>query len=216
MTTTPAVLASLWSPPMQVPIDATFTWQGRTLKRTLTLAQSGHTLPILWPDNRLLLRVSRGGQPISGVRVNLAGRRTWSNSAPRTPPGPATILDLPDHAPITASLSRYPVRLVREITLTQPDTTLDVEWPPLAKVTVSLQWVERRAAASWGMVLERLARRRGIGSARGRRDGPDMAEPAPGNRAADHRPTRLELPGKSRVPVQRMVRRPHPESRPGH
>lgn len=134
--------------PMNVPIEAVFTWQGRTLSRTLTLAQGAQTLPVLWPDNRLLVRVVRGGQPVPGVRVELAGAVNLLDLGPSDASGLLTIPDLPDHAPFIATLHRYPVTLVREITLTQSETTLDVDWPPLSQVSVELRRKNGLAAPS--------------------------------------------------------------------
>lgn len=124
--------------PMHVAVEATLTWQGRTLPRTFTLSSGSETWPIAWPDHRLVLRISRGGKPVEGVRVDLAGAVNLLEQGPSDSAGLVTLTDLPDHAAITATLRRHPATLVREILLTQSETILDVEWPPLAEVRVEL------------------------------------------------------------------------------
>jgi len=125
--------------PMHVPVEAALTWQGRTLTRTFTLSSGSETWPIAWPDHRLVLRISRGGKPVEGVRVDLAGAVNLLEQGPSDPAGLVTLVDLPDQAAFTATLRRHPATLVREILLTQNETTLDVEWPPLAEVRVDLK-----------------------------------------------------------------------------
>ena len=127
--------------PLDVPITASFGWQTRSLRRTFTLTQGETTLPVVWPQNKLTLRLLRGGQPIAGVIAQLAGAvTTWyPHLGPSDAAGLLVIDDLPVDAPFTAILQRGPVEVRRDITLTQVETTLDVEWPPLAKLTVKLQ-----------------------------------------------------------------------------
>ena len=125
--------------PLDVPVTATFGWQTRSLQQTFTLTQGQTTLPVAWPQNKLTLRVLRGGQPIAGATANLSGAATAWNLGPSDAAGLLVIDELPLNAAFTATLRRGPAEVVRAITLTQAETTLDVEWPPLSKVTVKLQ-----------------------------------------------------------------------------
>lgn len=125
--------------PLNVPVEAGLWGQNRTLFQIFTLTQGDTTLAVAWPQAKLSLRLSRGGQPIAGASAQLSGAVLAWNLGPSDSNGLLVIEELPLNAPFDLSVQRGPVNLARTVTLTQAETILDLEWPPLAKVTVKLR-----------------------------------------------------------------------------
>ncbi len=136
--------------PLNVPIDGYFCSQGRTLRSTFTLTEGDTIWPMAWPLNRLILRIARGGQPIAGASADLSGSVTCSGQGPSDAAGILGIEELPQNAPLTLTLRRGPVTLTREVTLSQVETTLDVEWPALSAVTAKLRRPNGKALPATG------------------------------------------------------------------
>jgi hypothetical protein len=125
--------------PLNVPIEGRYFSQGRTLQRAFTLTQGDSALPVVWPQGKLILRFTRGGDPIAGATADFSGAMVGSGPGGSDAAGRLSIEELPLDEPLTFSLHRGPVTQSRAMTLTQAETTLDIEWPPLSSVTVKLQ-----------------------------------------------------------------------------
>lgn len=119
-------------------------WYATMPARTYTLTQSGEaqTVNPVLPVGKLHLQYRRGSEGIPSVQssLDIAGSICpwqWPNNADAS--GDWTLLDVPLNQNLALNSQRAYITVNKVLVLDQPETTVTVEWPPLAgKQTVKV------------------------------------------------------------------------------